>query len=138
MLENGFPKAITTDEAKKTFYNNVDIAIIVNGKDYGSLEKNIEATTLAFPDYRELAKQSILNGLADGYIEPRFDRPIDAENKYNKTLVDKSQETVVKSILAKPEDFNKTFDSMTQEFLKLGGQAVIDERRAAYKEMKSK
>ncbi|MBE1440899.1 extracellular solute-binding protein [Paenibacillus sp. OAS669] len=137
-LENGFPKAITTDEAKKTFYNNVDIAIIVNGKDYGTLEKNIEATALAFPDYKEMAKQSILNALKDGYTEPRFERPIDAENKYNKTLVDKSQEAIVKSILAKLEDFSKTYDSLAQEYLKLGGQAVIDERRAAYKEMQKK
>jgi putative aldouronate transport system substrate-binding protein len=137
-LENGYPKTITNDEAKKTFYNNVDIAIIVNGKDYGTLEKNIEATALAYPDYVELAKQSIRNGLQDGYTEPRFDRPIDAENKYNKTLVDKSQEAVVKSILAKPEQFSSTFDSFVDEYLKLGGQAVIDERRAAYNEMKSK
>ncbi|MDF2923475.1 MAG: family 1 extracellular solute-binding protein [Paenibacillaceae bacterium] len=135
-LENGYPKAITTDEAKQTFYNNVDIAIVVNGKDFGSLEKNIEATTLAFPDYKDIAKQSILNALADGYTEPRFERPIEAENKYNKTLVDKSQEAIVKSILAKPEEFSKIYDALSQEFLKLGGQAVIDERREAYKEMK--
>ncbi len=135
-LENGLPKAITTDEAKKTFYNNSDIAIVINGKDFGSLDKNLEAVALSFPAYKDLAKQTMLNGLKDGFTNPRFERPIDAELKYNKTLNDKLQEILVKSILAKPEEFSKTFDTMSQEYLKLGGQAVIDERRAAYKEMK--
>ncbi|MFC0211540.1 extracellular solute-binding protein [Paenibacillus chartarius] len=135
-LENGFPKPITTDEAKKTFYNNTDIAIISNGKEFGSQEKNIEAASIQFAGYKELAKQTILNGLKDGYTVPRFDRPIDSEIKFGKTLKDKAQEAIVKSIMAKPEDFSKTFDSLVGEFLKLGGQAVIDERRAAYKDMK--
>lgn len=135
-LENGLPKAITTDEAKKTFYNNSDIALVINGKDFGSEEKNLEVVANTFPAYKELAKQTMLNGLKDGYTVPRFDRPIDAELKYNKTLNDKAQEAIVKSIVSKPEDFSKTFDSFVEEYLKLGGQAVIDERRAAYKEMK--
>lgn len=137
-LDNGLPKAITTDEAKKTFYNNTDIALVINGKDFGSQDKNIEAAALAFPNYKDLAKQTIINALNDGYTNPRFDRPIDSEIKYSKTLKDKAQEAVVKSILAKPADFSKTFDSLTDEYLKLGGQAVIDERRAAYKDMKKK
>lgn len=135
-LESGFPKAITTDEAKQTFYNNSDIALVINGKDFGSVEKNIEATALSFPSYTELAKQTIINGLKDGYTQPRFDRPIESEIKYAKTLKDKAEEAVVKSILANPDQFDKVFDSNVEEYLKLGGQAVIDERRAAYKEMK--
>lgn len=137
-LENGFPKAITTDEAKKTFYNNSDIAVVINGKDFGSQDKNIEAISLTYPSYKELAKQTIMNGLKDGYTLPHFDRPIDSEIKYGKTLKEKALEAVVKSILASPADFSKTYDATTQEYRKLGGQAVTDERRAAYKEMKKK
>jgi putative aldouronate transport system substrate-binding protein len=137
-LENGFPKTITTDEAKKTFYNNTDVAMISNGKDFGSPDKNIEAAAIQFPNYKELAKQTIQNALNDGYTNPRFDRPIEAEIKNSKTLGDKAQEAVVKSVLAKPEEFSKTFDAITAEYLKIGGQAVIDEKRAAYKEMKKK
>jgi putative aldouronate transport system substrate-binding protein len=136
-LENDLPKAITTDEAKQTFYNNADIALVINGKDFGSQEKNIEAVALSFPGYTELAKQTIINGLKDGFTLPRFDRPIESEIKYAKTLKDKGEETVVKSILAKPDQFDKIFDSNVKEYLKLGGQEVIDERRAAYKDMKN-
>ncbi|NOU62854.1 extracellular solute-binding protein [Paenibacillus sp. LMG 31461] len=135
-LENGFPKTITTDEAKKTFYNNTDIAMISNGKDFGSKDKNIEAATIQYPNYKELAKQTIINGLKDGFTLPRFDRPIDSEIKFGKTLKDKGNEVVVKSILAKPGEFSKIYDAGVQEYLKIGGQTVIDERRAAYKEMK--
>ncbi|MFC0211538.1 extracellular solute-binding protein [Paenibacillus chartarius] len=135
-LENGIPKAIVTDEARNTFYNNSDLALVINGKDVGSRDNNVEVASLQFPSYKELAKQTILNGLKDGYTAPRFDRPIDAEIKFGKTLKAKAQEAIVKSILAKPEDFSTTFDTLTREYLKLGGQAVIDERRAAYKAMK--
>ncbi|MGO4108289.1 extracellular solute-binding protein [Paenibacillus sp. YAF4_2] len=135
-LENGFPKAITTDEAKKTFYNNNDIAIISNGKDFGSIEKDIEATAYQFPGYEEIAKQSIQNALKDGYTIPRFDRPIESEIKYGTTLKAKAYEIVVKSILAKPDQFNKIFDDGVTEYMKLGGQAIQDERRAAYQELK--
>lgn len=133
---NGFPVAITTDEAKKTFYNNSDIAIIVNGKDFGSREKNIEATALQFPGYEDIAKQSIINALKDGETTPRFDRPIESEIKYGTTLKSKAYEIVVKSILAKPDQFSSVFEAGVQEYLKLGGQTVIDEKREAYREMK--
>ncbi|WP_336773735.1 extracellular solute-binding protein [Paenibacillus sp. MMO-58] len=135
-LENGFPKAITTDEAKKTFYNNSDIAIISNGKDFGSIDKDIEATAYQFPGYEEIAKQSIQNALKDGYTMPRFDRPIESEIKYGTTLKAKAYEIVVKAILAKPDQFGKIFDDGVAEYMKLGGQAIQDERRAAYQAMK--
>ncbi|WP_028552191.1 extracellular solute-binding protein [Paenibacillus sp. UNC451MF] len=137
-LENGLPKAITTDEAKKTFYNNPDIAIMINGKDFGSQEKNLEATVLSFPDYKEVALQSIKNALKDGETVPRLDRPIESETKYGKVLRDKAQEAIVKGVLAKPDEFNKTYDGIIAEYLKIGGQAVADERRAAYKDMNKK
>lgn len=136
-IQDGFPVAITTDEAKKTFYNNADIALVINGKDFGSQEKNLEAVALSFPEYKELAKQSMMNGSKDGYTPPHFERPIEADIKYNKVLQDKLQEILVMSVLAKnAEEFDKIYESGIQELLKLGGQAVIDERRAAYREMK--
>ncbi|MFM9279668.1 extracellular solute-binding protein [Paenibacillus jiagnxiensis] len=134
-LENGYPKAITTDEAKKTFYNNQDIAIISNGKDFGSLEKNIEAAGYQFPGYEEIAMQPIRYALKDGYTYPYFNRPIDSEIKYGTTLISKATETVVKSIVASRDQFNSIYDAGVNEYLKLGGQAVMDERRAAYQDM---
>lgn len=80
-----------------------------------------------------MAKQTIQNALNDGYTNPRFDRPIEAEIKNSKTLVDKAQEAVVKSVLAKPEEFSKTFDAIAAEYLKIGGQAVIDEKERLIK-----
>ncbi|WP_342423959.1 extracellular solute-binding protein [Paenibacillus sp. FSL E2-0178] len=135
-LEDGFPVAITSDEAKKTFYNNTDIAILSNGKDFGSEEKNIEAAALQTPDYKELSKQTILNALKDGYTLPRFERPIESEIKYGDTLKSKATEGIVKSIVSNPDKFSETYDSYVKEYLKIGGQQVQDERKAAYAEMK--
>jgi putative aldouronate transport system substrate-binding protein len=135
-LQDGYPVAITSDEAKKTFYNNSDIAILSNGKNFGSEEKNIEATSLQTPDYKELSKQTILNALKDGYTLPRFEHPIEAEIKYGDTLKSKATEGVVKSIVASPDKFSETYDSYVKEYLKIGGQQVQDERKAAYAEMK--
>lgn len=37
---------------------------------------------------------------------------------------------VVRSIMASPADFDKVFDAMVEEYLEIGGQAVIDENLA--------
>jgi putative aldouronate transport system substrate-binding protein len=39
----------------------------------------------------------------------------------------------VKVVTAKPSDFDKVYDKEVQDYMKIGGQAVMDEKRAAYR-----
>ncbi|WP_419872939.1 extracellular solute-binding protein [Candidatus Pristimantibacillus sp. PTI5] len=140
-LVDGIPVAVEnpTEEAKNRMYNSGDMAIISNGKQLGSMEKNLKARALAMPkQFQEqvAVAQEIAN--ADTIPLVMLDRPIEAQTKYATTLLDKFNEIIVKTTMAKPEQFESTYDSMLKDYMASGGQAILDERIAVYKEMKSK
>lgn len=136
--KNGIPVNFKTNDQlsdDKKFHNN-DLCLIANGKEYGDDKKNIEAASLGYTGFEAQFTEGFNIAMKDSYIGAAFTKPIDAQTKYNKTLTDKGAEIFVKSISCKPSDFEKTYDSLVQEYLKIGGQEVINERKAAYKEIK--
>ncbi|MDQ0873373.1 putative aldouronate transport system substrate-binding protein [Paenibacillus sp. V4I3] len=134
---NGLPVPLDNEETKQSFYNKGDYTIITNGTDFGSSDKNTEALSLAFVEAnRKDATQAYKNGMADGLSPVRFQRPIEAEGKYGKALQDKYEQLIVKSILAKPADFDKTYDDMLKDYMTNGGEAIQKERTEAYKNIK--
>lgn len=110
-----------------------DISILVNGKEFGSQDKNLEALSLGYSGYESLAKQAATISMRDAYVSFRFDEILVLETKYRQTLNTKSGEIFVKSITAKPSDFNKVFDSLLKEYMDAGGRAIEEEKRTAYR-----
>jgi putative aldouronate transport system substrate-binding protein len=136
-LVNGLPVLMDTDETKNKNYNNGDMAIISNGYDFGSDEKNAEAMALGLPEqYRGDAKTSIKIALSDTFTPVRFQRPLQSESKFASTLLDKFKEMIVKTTMAKPDEFDKVYDAILKDYMSSGGQETLNERKAAYKEMK--
>jgi putative aldouronate transport system substrate-binding protein len=70
--------------------------------------------------------------MKDGFFGYHFDVVISSDAKFSGTLQQKSAEIWVQTITAKPADFDVLYDKLVKEWLSMGGQAVIDERRAAY------
>ncbi|MDP4180657.1 MAG: extracellular solute-binding protein [Bacillota bacterium] len=132
---NIVPNDKLPDDKKANF---TDLSIIVNGKEFGSEEKNVEAASYSHTGYEDLYKQSYKVAMNDAVSMPHLDRAIESKAKYSKVLGEKDVEIFAKSITCMPEDFDKTYDSLISEYLKAGGQEVIDETRAAYKAMKKK
>ncbi|TDF98602.1 extracellular solute-binding protein [Paenibacillus piri] len=137
MGEDGIPLFLDTDEAKKVMYNYLDYSMLINGKDMGDPEKTLKANA-ADPKYKDFTMNSIKIGEQDGQLPARFERPIEAQIKYSQTLGDKAVEVYVKSVTAKPADFDKVYDDMVAEYMKIGGKEVMDEQLKAYQEMKKK
>lgn len=134
---NGLPVRLDNDDTKQNLYNYGDYTIITNGTDFGSAEKNTEALSLDYVESnRKDATQALKIGLQDGLSPLRFDRPIEAEAKYGKALSDKYEQLLVKSILAKPADFDKSYDDMLKDYMTNGGDTIQKERTEAYKNMK--
>lgn len=113
-------------------WNTNDLSIIVNGKEYGSLDKNLEALAMGYSGFETLAKQAAAVSMRDAYVGFRFDEILVNEPKYRPTLNTKGAEVFVKSILAKPADFDKTFDGLVKEFMKMGGSLIEQEKVLAY------
>ena len=110
--------------------------MILNGKEFGSDAKNAEAAALGSsytPGYEQYIRQGYLAGMKDGFFGYHFEVVIDADSKFSTSLNQKSAEIWVQTITAKPAEFDALYDSLVKEWLSMGGQAVIDERRAAYK-----
>ncbi|MBB6669945.1 extracellular solute-binding protein [Cohnella nanjingensis] len=138
-LKDGTPVMNTNaaEEIKNRLYNQGDMAIISNGKQLGDADKNIEAYVVGMPQpYQEETRKALTISRSDTFKPVRFDKPIEAEAKYGTTLQDKFKEIIVKTAMVKPEQFDGTYESMMKDYLSSGGQAILDERTAAYKAMK--
>lgn len=135
VLESGAIKSIVaTGENIMNSGNNIDYTLTVNGLDLGD---------------DELTKKSVAVGYASvdpAYVEDAFVTPeeekrygkqvnvgaIAAEEGVGNSLTEKRDAILNQSVVAKPEDFDKIWDSGVQDYLNSGAQAIMDERREKY------
>lgn len=133
-LVDGIPMLLPVegDKAINSTYN-IDYDLIHNGVELGDPEKNLLALAKTYIGYEAEAKQAMDISLKDGYNQFWFNTPLEQGAKFIKTLADKSGEMNAKLITANPADFDKLYDSLVDEYMKVGGQQVMDERITAYK-----
>lgn len=137
-LKDGIPIQNKIEGEKK--FNtgaNLDYTLSVNGIYLGSLDKNIKAQSAAYPGYEKEYLECYKNAITDYYLAFHFDKPIESETKLGKVLGEKSTELMIKSIIAKPSEFDKVYDDLSDQYMKLGGTEVMNEKKEAYKAMKS-
>lgn len=134
----GYPVVNSSDDAKRLLYNSGDMLIITNGIDFGSPEKNAEFLALGVTEnHRELATTSRVYANKDAVQQPiSFGKPLDTEAKYSVVMLEKYEELLVKSMMAKPADFDKVYDAALKDFMDTAGNEVFAERKAAYEAMK--
>jgi len=137
-LVNGYPVGNSSDEAQKLLFNSGDMLIITNGIDFGSSEKNNEFNALSVVEkHREIATLSREYANKDAVSQPiRFEKPLDSEAKYSVIMLEKYEELLVKSIMAKPDSFDQTYEAALKDFMDTAGNEVIQERTAMYEAMK--
>jgi len=125
-----FDNARLTDSQK---YNVTDLSIISNGKEFGSIAMNAEATALSYTGFEDLVKQAYTVSMTDATFPFHFDAIIAAEGKYTGPMNQKASELFAKSITCPVADFDKTWDGLYKEWLDAGAQKIMDERRIAYR-----
>jgi putative aldouronate transport system substrate-binding protein len=136
-MVDGLPQRIESAETTNRMYNSGDIVMITQGEDFGSKEKNLQAAAATVPaPFRENLKKAYEMSMTDTIDYANFEKPIQAEVKYAPTLQDKYYEIIVKSVMGKPEQFDKTYDDMLKDYMASGGEAIMKERIEAYKAMK--
>jgi putative aldouronate transport system substrate-binding protein len=131
---DGIPKSLDNDAAKNLLYNYFDYCVILNGKYVSNDDQllNISANA-SDPNFKDFTIASIDTGSKDGITKKRVLTPIESEIKLSTTLKKKSEEDMfVKIVTANPGKFDAVYDSEVEDYLKIGGQEVMDEKRAAY------
>jgi len=137
-LEDGSVKTIaTTGEYIMNSPNNIDYTITINGLDLGDVDLNVKSIALGYAGvdkrYIEKAYKITSNGASFGRnINPG---EIKAEEGMGPALEEKRDNFLTKSVACKPDQFDSVFDEGMKDYLNSGGQAIIDERKAAYEKM---
>ena len=145
-LVNDIPVMVTdySGEERMNYNSNKDMwAIVTEGKDYGSDEKNLEVqkTTYAPEGFEYLIQDSYDNYQEIkeyAYTDFLFDRSLESLSTYTETLKSKWEVIQVDLITCKPEEFESKYEAACKEYLDAGYQEVLDEKTAVYEEMKNK
>ena len=114
--------------------NNIDYTITCNGLDFGDREKTVKSIALGYAgiDSRLIEKAFAISA-KDGRIGQNVNvGAIKAEEGQGPALAAKRDTLLDQSVVAPADQFDATFDSGLADYLSSGGQAIIDERKAAW------
>ena len=137
--ENGLPVMKEyTGEERMNYNSNKDMyCLVIEGKDYGSEEANLQVqkTTFAPPGFEYLIEQNykyITETKKYSYPDYLFSTSIPEVAEYSATLLSKWQEYSVALTTCKPEEFDALYEQFSKEYLEAGYQEILDARLAAY------
>ena len=131
-MVDGIPTDIHLD-----YQNLSDYALMYNGDPDPVINS---ATVIAsLPDFTKPIRETNLKiGILGAYANYPFGKEIVAETNYKTDLDAKKAELYVKSIMASPDAFDSTWDTMVEEYMRIGGQEIIDEKTAVYRAKEGK
>ena len=135
VLESGAVRTIAVQGEKiMNSPNNIDYTIVINGLDLGDPEKNVMSIALGYDtvDQRYIERAYALSDKDARYTKNYSVGVITAEEGMNTVLPNKRDTFLTQSVAAAADDFDKVYDTGFEDYLSTGGQAIIDERIAAY------
>ena len=132
--EEGIPVMLDVqDERRYNSMQNIDFTLLTNGQEFADPSMMIKAQALSYQGYADLYEPmyNIFNADLIKYVF-HFDVILPADSQYNNALTQFKKELVTKSVMAKPEDCLTVFKELCDQYMKDGGQAVMDEKIAAW------
>lgn len=133
--EDGSVKTIAAAGAKiMNSPNNIDYTITINGLDLGNKVLNTKSVALGYAGVaaRFIEKAYVATDNQARYAKHYNCGEIKSEAGMSSALQQKRDNLMIQAIVAKPADFDKVWDAGFQDYLKSGGQAIIDERKTAF------
>lgn len=134
-MPDGSLKTIAT-EGEKIMNSpaNIDYTITINGLDLGDPEKTVKAIANGYAGvdsrFIEVADRITTNEGREGQNANVGE--IKAEDGQGQALKEKRDTFLNKAVVAPVDRFDSVYDSGMKDYLDSGGQAIIDERRAAW------
>lgn len=140
---DGLPVAIADykGDERMNYNSNKDMwCLVIEGKDYGSEDKNltVQMNTFGPVGYENLVMDlynDTMVNLKYQYTDFLFDRAIQSLSDNKATLQEKWQEYYTGLLMCKPAEFDSLYESYCQEYLAAGFQQILDEKAAAYDDM---
>lgn len=132
---DGLIKSIATKGEK--FMNsplNIDYTMTINGLDLGDPALTMKSVALGYagiePSYISRAYELTSKDASVGKHVNVGE--IKAEEGMGPALKEKRDNMLTQAVTAKPDKFDSIFDNGMKDYLASGGQAIMDERKAAY------
>ncbi|GBF72316.1 ABC transporter substrate-binding protein [Paenibacillus sp. 598K] len=133
-MVDGLPVALDNEESNRMLYNYFDYCILLNGKFVHPTDEALNRKANASdPRYESFTVKSIEYAMHDTVAPLRIDAMIPSEIKYAGILEAKVNEMFVKIITADPEAFDDVVDREFEDYMRLGGAQVIEDKREAYR-----
>ena len=132
-----------TGDERLNYNANKDMwCVVTEGRDYGSPELNAIAQvyTYAPAGYEYLIEENYERAVDYehyNYIDFLFDRSIDSLADKSATLLNDWQIAATDMFNCKPEELDAKYQQYCQQYLKDGYQEILDEKEAAYQDMKA-
>lgn len=123
-----------TGEKIMNSVNNIDYTITCNGLDLGDPDKTLKSIALGYAD---IDSRYIEKAFAASKTDPRVGKNVNvgtiaAEQGIGTSLTDKRNTFLDQAVVAATDKFDQVFDAGFNDYLSSGGQAIIDERTAAW------
>jgi len=115
---------------------NIDYTLTINGLDLGDPELTAKSIAFNYPgvDARYVERAYHMTSNHARYGKNFQVGDIRAEEGMQTVLKDKRDRLLMEAIVARPEDFDRVWDAGFADYLRSGGQAIIDERAAKYEQ----
>ena len=113
---------------------NIDYTLTVNGQYLADESLLIAAQATSYQGLADLFEEEYIVGNTDLILgtNVHFDRVLEANSMYNTSLVAFQRELLTKCTMADPDQCEALFDSLVEEYMEMGGQAVMEEKLAAW------
>lgn len=135
VMEDGAIKTLAvTGEKIMNSPANIDYTITINGLNLGDDEKTIKSMALGYPgvDASYIQKAHAIS-TKDARIGQNVNvGQIAAEEGMGPALSDKRNVLLDQAVVAPTDKFDSVYDGGLNDYLSSGGQAIIDERKAAW------
>jgi len=134
-MVNGVPRTLSTPPQHPWIMNspnNIDYTMPINGIELGSDSLNGRALGLG---YGNIPPEVISNAFVvsvRGARGPAVHQATTTVNQYSGDLREKADDLLALAITARPQDFNRVWDNGIRDWLRSGGQEVLNERQALY------
>ena len=124
------------DETKFNSMQNIDYTLLTNGQEFSDPALRIKAQSYSYQGYADKFEPMYNTANIDPLVTTfHFDVVLTADAQYNTSLTAFRRELLTKATMAAPADCLKVFHELRDQYMRDGGQAVMDEKIIAWDNM---
>ncbi len=135
--EDGVPLLLDVqDERKFNSMQNLDYTLLTNGQEFSDESMILKAQALSYQGYSDLFQEMYDVAMTDPITTVfHFDVVLEADAQYGTSLRELRREMITRAAMASPEECLDVFRTLRDQYMANGGQAVMDEKIAAWEKM---